>query len=478
MLSADPGEETNRLLRLLVQGKNNSTITSDAIGPPPFTAPSDAVRINQLFSISLTCSMLAAFGALLGQQWITSYRRRPTGGFEEERLERQRRLIGAKRWRLEPILKLVLPMLLQFSVILFLVGMVHYLHSLSSSVALPNAIFFWTGVACIALTILFSLSDPHCPFKTPFSEATSSIFAPSLRSLICYDWASFSPWGGRFARTLDTSKLGAGRKVEWLLHLWPKDFLLGHSMRRILATSSDATTLFDMALNIPLLDDEQSLHDIYWDDVAMLHLHHLYETCAIRSAAPESVYSAAICHLVLAAGEGSPERTNHLLQGQEVRILLAAAQANVSYLSHTIPIPIPIPIPHSSIMTVAVASILSEENPGDNTPTDDASSRRYTELLLQSFHITASPAISIAVMAWTIITSPKLTPDARKRVKARNDLGFHPLRDDGRPSDSDFIWCASEAYRVLCKPRRYVSMSFQICTDLFIDFPETVKSLM
>lgn len=102
MLSADSGDDTNRLLRLLVQQAHNSSfiLAANDTGPPPFTPTHQGIRINQLFSFSLTCSLLCGFGALLGQQWIASYKRRPAGGFREERKERQRRLLGAKWWRL------------------------------------------------------------------------------------------------------------------------------------------------------------------------------------------------------------------------------------------------------------------------------------------------------------------------------------------------------------------------------------------
>lgn len=96
-LSPAPADQTNKLLRLMLEGYNNSTLTPDILKEDDFNAKPDDLRVNQLFSISLTFSLLASFGALLGQQWVIHYSKRSPAGSERERWERQRKLEAAHR---------------------------------------------------------------------------------------------------------------------------------------------------------------------------------------------------------------------------------------------------------------------------------------------------------------------------------------------------------------------------------------------
>lgn len=431
MLSADPGDETNRLLRLLVQGAGNTT--SD-LGPPPFTPPYDAVHVNQLFSASLTCSLLAALGALFGQQWIASYKRRPNGGFEEERRERQRRVLGAKRWKLEFILQLVLPVLLQGSVIVFLVGMAIYLNSLSAPVAQPSIIISWIGVAAVAITITFALVDPQCPFKTPFSDIAQFL----LQRL------TPQAWHGRLRANLK-------HLIQRLRDRpWSEDALEAHSVRRILATSADSKTLHDIALNIPLIRDTPSLNIIYADDVAMSHLSQLYESFSIQSSTNASVYSTAICHLVLAAPPHRDDRTNRLLKHHELRIILAAAHAHLAKpedLLSTVP---------SSIMTVALAYLLSETDGGIIKTNGHFPPTDRLEFLAQAVHSSPAPSFVVVVMAWVLLSSSIFTPDGETRKNIMADLELRYSLPNSLQSGCGLFRHASEAYLRFYDPLKYV----------------------
>lgn len=428
MLSADSGDETNRLLRLLLEEFHNSTLSPSDPAPLPFTAPHDGVRINQLFSVSLTCSMLAAFGSLLGQQWIASYRRRPPGGFEEERRERQRRLLGAKRWHLEPVLQLVLPILLQLSLIIFMVGMVAYLKSVSPTVALPNTILSWFGTAFFILTILFALSDPHCPFKTPFSEALNFVFGRSIDRIRDLEWVSIGFPRFIFHKTFAPFSWLKERINGWYLREWPEEVLVSHSLRRILATSANTQTLHDVALNVPLIQNRHSLESIYHDDVAISHLYQLYTTQSVQSNDAAAVYSIAICHLVLAAGPPNSERMNGLLQDHELPIILSATRSHISNPQNpTSSLP-------SSIITVALAYLLPEKDRGI-LPANDC-----LAFLRRSIFHTKTPDIPIAALSWILTSSPAFAREPDPRREAFED---HPFSH------------ASEAYCKFYKTSRY-----------------------
>lgn len=388
--------------------------------------------------------MVAAFGALLGQQWITSYRRRPVGGFEEERRERQRRLLGAKRWHLEAVLERLLPMLLQISLIVFLVGMVDYLLSLSFTVALPSAIICGLSVIFFSLTILSSLCDPHCPFKTPFSEVAGPLLAGALRWLRASDRVLL-PIPESCTRWLaDLAPKVGGYTHQWLIRKWPNEVLEAHSVRRILATSSDAKTLHAMALNVPLMVDNDAIGVIYADSGVVSHLHQLYATHSAQSSPERYVYAAAICHLVLAAGRDNPERDNKVLDGHELRIILDAAQGHVRNAGHP-----PSTLP-SSTVTVALAFLLLELEGGDVLANKGRAREDYISFIRSSLDNTTTPDVSVATMVWILISSQTFMPDASKRSEVRAKLGFYesPLF---RVQSGLFCY-ASEAY---CKFFQY-----------------------
>ncbi|KAG8897171.1 hypothetical protein FRC00_004704 [Tulasnella sp. 408] len=103
-LTADPADDTNALLLQVALGVNG-TITSAADLPSAsFTPPSRIYLVNVFFSVSLMLALFSSLLAVLGQQWIVYYRKQGGGGPEDQRWERLRRYLGAKRWRLELIL--------------------------------------------------------------------------------------------------------------------------------------------------------------------------------------------------------------------------------------------------------------------------------------------------------------------------------------------------------------------------------------
>lgn len=461
------GEETNRLLRLVVMGVNNSTLYPGEVGPLPFAPPNDGVLINQLFSVSLTLSLLAAFGALVGQQWIASYNRRPSGGFEKERRERQRRLLGAKRWRLEHVLDLFLPILLQVSVIVFLVGMAAYFQSLCPRVARPNIILSWCGAGIVILTIIFAISDPYCPFKTPLSQAIASLLNPVLHWL-GGGWPSLPPTIRFNFRWIKLSNKASCLLQKWLLRRWSDEMLEAHSLRRILATSVDTTTLHSVALNIPLITSTQSLEIIYGDSVALNHLRQLYEAKSAYpfevadpaapgpvlsgAATAEAAYASAICHIVLAAGNQASAWTSSRLQDHERELVFSAAQHHVRYPENSTSL-----VP-SAAMTVAIAYLMSERDTQPDFPPQALIRDTYLDFLQGAITSAPMPGVPIAAIAWILISSPTCMP-VKEMSKAQKKLPLgHPASGDGEPkSDVDLLSYASKAYQMFYQSPRYVS---------------------
>ncbi|KAG8948923.1 hypothetical protein FRC00_008397, partial [Tulasnella sp. 408] len=169
-MSADPVDDTNALLLQLITG-GNGTIRSSEDLPSASFAPSPGIfPVNVLFSFSLTLALICSFLAVLGQQWLVYYRKRSGGGLEHQRWEQLRRYLGAKRWRLEAILDDILPGLLQFALVIFCVGFVAYLRTLSKTMCYVIAGPMAVAGAILLIVGIAGAWDQWCPFKSPLSH--------------------------------------------------------------------------------------------------------------------------------------------------------------------------------------------------------------------------------------------------------------------------------------------------------------------
>lgn len=136
--------------------------------------------VNVLLSVSLMLALFSSLLAVLGQQWIVYYNKRGSGGAEDQRWERLRRYLGAKRWGLELVLDDLVPGLLQLGLVIFCSAFTLYLGTSSRSL---NRIIVWL-FASAAATILGmatgSAFDPWCPFKQPLSRIARPVAAAIL----------------------------------------------------------------------------------------------------------------------------------------------------------------------------------------------------------------------------------------------------------------------------------------------------------
>ncbi|KIO18154.1 hypothetical protein M407DRAFT_84237, partial [Tulasnella calospora MUT 4182] len=133
-LSPDPLTEPTALLRLLVMRADNNTLVP-ADFSPPFTPSSNSIIVNCLLYASLSCSLLAAVGAMMAKEWLQDFDRSgQTGPLEEQGRFRQRKFDGVRQWHLESIIR-SLPNVLLLSVILFFAGICLFLFPVDRAVA-------------------------------------------------------------------------------------------------------------------------------------------------------------------------------------------------------------------------------------------------------------------------------------------------------------------------------------------------------
>ena len=148
-----------------------SNLTTPAYTPTEFTVSPSIAVVNVLFFLSLALVLIDAFLAMLVKSWLQEFdrgwRKYTVAKFRAQ--ERERRLQGLERWKLDELVTL-LPVLIQTSLLLFCVGMlvllfpIHLISAiLCSLTVVAGLIFYW-------FTICVSIFDPYAPFSSPVSR--------------------------------------------------------------------------------------------------------------------------------------------------------------------------------------------------------------------------------------------------------------------------------------------------------------------
>ena len=166
-LQPDPTELTNSLLlRILQQDTSFGGVNPLA---PISDVPTGVVRVQSILFASLSITLLVAFIAVLGKQWIMYYTRVTTfGNIVDRGKERQVKLAGFEKWGFRFVMEL-LPVMLQSALLLFGVALVIYLWILDVSAARVVLVVTSTGLAFYTCIAVAATIYSDCPFKTPLS---------------------------------------------------------------------------------------------------------------------------------------------------------------------------------------------------------------------------------------------------------------------------------------------------------------------
>ena len=145
-------------------------------------------------------SLLAAFVAMLGKQWLNRYLRHTGGSMIERCGDRQRKFDGLERWPFRLCME-SLPIMLQIALLLLACGLSQYVWSVNTSVACVIVTFTVFGVLFYIGIVAAGTSSYECPFQTPVSigfrylsesETTRKLLAnlspPNVASLVHTTW--------------------------------------------------------------------------------------------------------------------------------------------------------------------------------------------------------------------------------------------------------------------------------------------------
>jgi hypothetical protein len=119
-------------------------------------------------------SLLAAFVAMLGKQWLSRYLRHAGGSMVERCGDRQRKIDGLERWPFRLFIE-SLPVMLQIALLLLSCGLSRYVWSVNISVARVVISFTVLGVIFYLGIVIAGTSSYECPFQTPASTALRAL---------------------------------------------------------------------------------------------------------------------------------------------------------------------------------------------------------------------------------------------------------------------------------------------------------------
>jgi hypothetical protein len=145
-------------------------------------------------------SLLAAFVAMLGKQWLNRYLRHTGGSMVERCGDRQRKFDGLEKWPFRMCME-SLPIMLQIALLLLACGLSRYVWSVNTPVGCVVTSFTVLGVLFYIAVVIAGTSSYECPFQTPASAGLrhlkdsetarrllTSLSPPKVISLIGATW--------------------------------------------------------------------------------------------------------------------------------------------------------------------------------------------------------------------------------------------------------------------------------------------------
>ncbi|TCD69785.1 hypothetical protein EIP91_006321 [Steccherinum ochraceum] len=170
-LVPDPQQNTEVLLKMVIHSLNSAAFAGETLQVQTFKGPSTmTVWVQSLLYTSLAASLFAALGAVMGKQWLGHYAKVGDRGTVEERcIERQGKLAALHDWHFHVVLQ-CMPVLLQFSLLLFGVGMAAYMWDQQRAIALVLVSVVAISFGLFGLTVVFSMIFPDCPYYSPIAD--------------------------------------------------------------------------------------------------------------------------------------------------------------------------------------------------------------------------------------------------------------------------------------------------------------------
>ena len=175
-LQPDPNDQTVALLRVLIYKIDNTTFGNDVPTLPQWTGPPRMiVDVQAILFASLTASLLSAFLAMLGKQWLNRYASIDVRGSAIERSQnRQRKLDGIVSWYFDYVLE-SLPLMLQAGLLLLGCALSRYLWDVNTTVGSVVIGITSFGVLFFLFIVVAGVASMSCPYQTPAAHVIQHI---------------------------------------------------------------------------------------------------------------------------------------------------------------------------------------------------------------------------------------------------------------------------------------------------------------
>ena len=183
-LQPNPNDETAALLRVLIHKIDDTTFGNDPPALPQWTGPPHAmVQVQAILYASLAASLLSAFLAMLGKQWLSRYSSTNMRGTAIECSQnRQRKLDGIIAWHFNHVME-ILPLMLQVALLLLGCALSRYLWEISVTVASVVLGVTSSGVVLYIFIAIVGAASKSCPYQTPASHALRHL-VPKIRNAL------------------------------------------------------------------------------------------------------------------------------------------------------------------------------------------------------------------------------------------------------------------------------------------------------
>ena len=151
-------------------------VASKPSSDSPWTGPDPTlVHIQCILFSSLAASLLAAFVAMLGKQWLNRYSKVDMhGSLIDRSRDRQRKMDGMNTWGFNFVME-SLPLMLQAALILLGYALSNYLFTIDKTVAAVIIGFTSFGLLFYGAIAVAAILSYNCPFQTPFSLIVRSL---------------------------------------------------------------------------------------------------------------------------------------------------------------------------------------------------------------------------------------------------------------------------------------------------------------
>ena len=158
------------LLTIMASVSLGKTPTGDAAAFPQWNGPDPTiVHVQAILYSSLAASLLAAFVAMLGKQWLNRYSQMEMRGSVIDRSRhRQRKMNGMVTWHFDLVME-CLPLMLQIALLLLGYALSNYLYFINKTVAAVLVGFTSFGILFYLLIVSAATLSYNCPFQTPAS---------------------------------------------------------------------------------------------------------------------------------------------------------------------------------------------------------------------------------------------------------------------------------------------------------------------